>query len=235
MAGVESSSAEVIVFTPKASKAPPATTVGVLGWLRENLFYSWFSAVLTFAAAYLIFITLAALYQWGIADAVWEAESRRQCLDTSPDGACWAGIVTWFNAIMYGRFPHDEQWRVNLGFIILFLWMAPMWFPRLKGKISIGIMLVALYPFLAGYLFAGGERGWFMQFMVILAVTAFIRHLAEHLSLPGNRANAGRMDHRLDGLRRQARAPAQIPDPRLHCDRFRHRLFFSARLVRCRR
>ena len=49
-----------------------------------------------------------------------------------------------------------------------------MWFPRLKGKIGIGIMLVGLYPFLAGYLFAGGERGWFMQFMVLLAVTAFI-------------------------------------------------------------
>ncbi len=174
MAGVESSSADVIVFTPKASKAPPATTVGVLGWFRQNLFYSWFSTLVTFVALYLIFITFAALYQWGIADAVWEAESRRQCLDTSPDGACWAGIITWFNAIMYGRYPHDEQWRVNLGFILLFLWMAPMWFPRLKGKIGIGIMLVALYPFLAGYLFAGGERGWFMQFMVILAVTAFI-------------------------------------------------------------
>ena len=174
MASVESSSGDAIVFTPKASKPPPATTVGVLGWMRTNLFYSWFSAVVTFVALYVIYTTLASLYQWGIADAVWEAESRRQCLDASPDGACWAGIVTWFNSTIYGRFPRDEQWRVDLGFILLFLWMAPMWFPRLKGKAGIGIMLVGLYPFLAGYLFAGGERGLFMQFMVLLAVTAFI-------------------------------------------------------------
>jgi len=174
MASVGSSSADVIVFSPKASKPPPATTVGVLGWFRENLFYSWFSTALTFACAYLIFITVAALYQWGVADAVWDAESRRQCLDTSPHGACWAGIVTWFNAIIYGRFPDPEQWRVNLGFILLFLWMAPLWFPRLKGKVGVGITLVLVYPFLAAYLFAGGERGWFMQFMVILAVTTFI-------------------------------------------------------------
>jgi general L-amino acid transport system permease protein len=174
MASVDSSSADVIVFSPKASKPPPATTVGVLGWFRENLFYSWFSTALTFACGYLIFITVAALYQWGVADAVWDAESRRQCLDTSPHGACWAGIVTWFNAIIYGRFPDPEQWRVNLGFILLFLWMAPLWFPRLKGKVGVGITLVLVYPFLAAYLFAGGERGWFMQFMVILAVTTFI-------------------------------------------------------------
>ena len=128
MASVESQSGDVIVFTPKAAKPPPPTTVGVLGWLRENLFYSWFSTIVTFAALYLIFIIFAALYQWGIADAVWEAESRRQCLDASPDGACWAGIITWFNAIIYGRYPIDEQWRINTAFIALALWMAPFWF-----------------------------------------------------------------------------------------------------------
>ena len=174
MAGVESSSGDVIVFTPKANKPPPPTTVGVLGWLRENLFYSWFSTIVTFAALYLIFIIFAALYQWGIADAVWEAESRRQCLDASPDGACWAGIITWFNGIIYGRFPLAEQWRVNLGFILLVLWLAPFWFPNLKGKIGIGVTAVALYPFLAGYLFAGGERGWFMQITVLLAISVFV-------------------------------------------------------------
>jgi general L-amino acid transport system permease protein len=174
MASVDSPAGDVIVFAPKASKPPPPATVGVLGWFRENLFYSWFSTATTVAVLYLLYLTGAALYQWGIADAVWEAESRRQCLDTSPNGACWAGIITWFNGIIYGRFPHDEQWRVNLGFILLFLWMAPFWFPRLKGKIGIGIMVVALYPFLGGYLFSGGERGWFMQIMVTLAITGFI-------------------------------------------------------------
>ena len=124
MASVDSSSGDVIVFTPKASKPPPPTTVGVLGWFRNNLFYSWFSTVLTFAALYLIVTTLASLYQWGVADAVWQAESRRQCLDTSPHGACWAGIIAWFNGIIYGRYPDAEQWRVNLGFIVLFFWMA---------------------------------------------------------------------------------------------------------------
>ena len=182
MAGVESSSSDVIVFTPKAAKPPPPTTVGVIGWFRENLFYSWFSTIVTFAALYLIYLILASLYQWGIADAVWHAESRRQCLDTSPDGACWAGVIAWFNGIIYGRFPGEEQWRVNLAFILLVLWIAPFWFPRVTGKIGIGISAVVFYPFLAGYLFSGGERGWFLQIMVLLAVTVFISNWLHILS-----------------------------------------------------
>jgi general L-amino acid transport system permease protein len=174
MASVESSSTDVIVFSPKAAKPPPPTTVGILGWLRENLFYSWFSAIVTFVSLYIIFIVVAAVYQWGIADAVWHAESRRQCLDISPHGACWAGIITWFNGIIYGRFPFEEQWRIDLGFILLVLWMAPFWFPRVTGKIGIAASAVVFYPFLAGYLFSGGERGTFMQVMVLVAVTVFI-------------------------------------------------------------
>ena len=173
MASVETSSADV-VFKPKPGRPPPPTTVGVLGWMRGNLFYSWFSTVLTLVCLYGLYALFSGLYDWGITQAVWEAESRRQCLDTSPHGACWAGVITWFNGFIYGRYPDDQQWRIDLAVITLVLWMAPLWFPRLKGKIGIGIIVVLIYPFLAAYLFAGGERGWFMQFMVMLAVTAFV-------------------------------------------------------------
>jgi len=79
--------AQAIVFNPKAPKPPPITTVGVLGWLRGNLFYSKFSTLLTLAGIYIIYSLLAFLYDWGIANAVWEAGSRRECLDAiAPDG-----------------------------------------------------------------------------------------------------------------------------------------------------
>ncbi len=164
---------ELVVFKPTPSRPPPPATVGVLGWLRENLFYSWFSTVLTMVGLYCIYAILAGIYEWGVATAVWEADSRRECLDTSPEGACWAAVFFWFKGFIYGRYPADEQWRVNLAFITLALWMAPFWFPRVKGKIGIGISAVLVYPFLAAYLFGGGERGWFMQIMVLLAVSMF--------------------------------------------------------------
>ncbi len=130
--------------------------------------------MLTIGCVAFLYWMFSALWIWGVTNAVWEAGSYRECIDTTLEGACWAGVFAWFNGFMYGRYPDAEQWRVNLGFLVLAAWLAPLWFPRLKGKIAIGISAVLLYPFLAQHLFSGGERGWFMQIMVFLATAVFI-------------------------------------------------------------
>ena len=99
------------------TRPPPATTVGVIGWLRANLFSNWYNTILTLVCAFIIYEVVYLLWSWGIANAVWEAENRRECFNVNPDGACWAGVIVWFNAIIYGRYPYEEQWRINLGFL----------------------------------------------------------------------------------------------------------------------
>ena len=47
--------------TPHPDLPPPITNVGVIGWLRSNLFSSWPNTVLTFAAIYLLYLTLPSL------------------------------------------------------------------------------------------------------------------------------------------------------------------------------
>ncbi len=160
--------------TGDKTKPPPATTVGVIGWLRANLFSNWYNTILTLVCAFIIYEVVYLLWSWGIDNAVWVAKDRRECFNTNPDGACWAGVIVWFNAIIYGRYPYEEQWRINLGFVILVLWLAPLWLPRVRAKIFHAISAVALYPFLAAYLFAGGERGLFLQVMMAGAITCFI-------------------------------------------------------------
>lgn len=162
-----------VTFTPMPSRPPPRGTVGVLGWLRANLFYSWSSGILTLVAGYLIVYAAMILYEWGIADAVWEASSRRECLDTSPDGACWAGIGVWFESFLYGRYPAPERWRVNLTFVILLLWLIPLWLPRIKARIVVGVSAAVMFPMLAAYLLSGGERGWLMHVTVPLGIVTF--------------------------------------------------------------
>ena len=111
--------AKTIVFQPKSARPPPPNTVGVVGWLRENLFYSIPSTVFTVAGIALIYTAVSYLWEWGVSNAVWEAANRRECLNQNPDGACWAGVGAWFNSYMYGRFPDEEQWRINGAFLIL--------------------------------------------------------------------------------------------------------------------
>ena len=52
--------------------------------------------------------------------------------------------------------------------------MAPVWFPRVTYKVFVGLSAVLIYPFLAGYLYLGGERNWFMEVMVSVAIVSFI-------------------------------------------------------------
>ncbi len=154
--------------------APPLSETSVLGWMRKNLFSSAFNTLLTFFTVYIIYISVKGLWVWGIADAVWVAENRRECFAINTDGACWAGIIAWLDNIFYGRYPREELWRINLGLFFLLMWMVPLWLPRVKAKISIGMTTVFLYPFLGGYLFAGSEKGIFMQIMLTTAIVCLL-------------------------------------------------------------
>ncbi|MBL4786271.1 MAG: amino acid ABC transporter permease [Cohaesibacteraceae bacterium] len=155
------------------SRTPPLNESSVLGWLKINLFDTLYSSVLTVLVLIAVFFAVKALWVWGISDGVWIANSRRECFKISIDGACWAGIFAWFDSIFYGRYPRTDLWRIDLGGILLIVWMAPLWLPRVQGKILIGLSTVALYPFLAGYLFTGGDKGIFMQIMLSAAIVCF--------------------------------------------------------------
>ena len=152
------------------SRDAPLSETTVIGWLHKNLFSSVFNAALTLICLFIIYVVVKGLWIWGVADAVWVAKDRRECFEISINGACWAGVIQWMDNFFYGRYPRPELWRVNLGGLILVLWMAPLWLPRVRAKIFIGLSTVFLYPFLAGYLFSGGDKSLFMQVMVTLAM-----------------------------------------------------------------
>ena len=160
----------IIKAVPTPALPAPLSETSVIGWMKKNLFSSVFNGLLTIAALYIIYIAVKGMWVWGIGDAVLVADNRRECFNINPDGACWAGIFAWADNIFYGRYPREELWRINLGILSLFIWMIPLWLPRVKAKISIGLTTVFLYPFLAGYLFSGGDKGIFMQIMLTAAI-----------------------------------------------------------------
>ncbi len=164
----------IVNATKTPARSAPLSEGSVLGWLRINLFSSVANTILTVVALYIIFLLVRGIWVWGIQEAVWSAESRRECFKISKEGACWAGVINWLDSIFYGRYPREEIWRINVGGLLLVLWMAPLWIPRVKGKVIIGLTTVFLYPFLAGYFFSGGEKGIFMQVMVSAAIVCLV-------------------------------------------------------------
>ena len=137
---------------------PPPFTVGPAAWVRANLFSGPVNTLLTLASVWGLYLTISAFVEWAWFDAVFEASSRRECLDRSPTGACWAGVRANWGRLIYGPYPLAERWRIDFAFLALIAWMAPLWIRAVTGKIAIAATIVCAYPFFAGYMFLGGAR-----------------------------------------------------------------------------
>ena len=73
---------------------PPPQPTGY-GWLRENLFNSWYNTLLTVVAAGLIALALWGILGWVIFTAEWDA------------------ITSNLKLIAVGQYPSDQMWRVG--------------------------------------------------------------------------------------------------------------------------
>jgi general L-amino acid transport system permease protein len=144
--------------TPHPDLPPPPTSVGVIGWMRANLFSSWLNTLLTFGAVYVLYLTIPPLIEWAFVKAHWTGDSREPC-DLEKGGACWVFVRVRFDQFMYGLYPASEYWRINLAGVLLLVLMAPLFIKRFPWKPALGLFLLVAYPIIAFYLFLGGVFG----------------------------------------------------------------------------
>lgn len=136
---------------------PPASQIGIIAWLRSNLFSSWGNVVLTALSLYLIWLVVPPLINWAIIDANFNTgESREACVKA---GACWTMIIARFWQFMYGFYPVEERWRIDVGLLLFFVPLIGLLVDRIPGKKFIAIFLFGIYPFIAYWLFFGGFWG----------------------------------------------------------------------------
>ncbi|QPH52516.1 amino acid ABC transporter permease [Pontivivens ytuae] len=131
---------------------PPAGKTGLVLWLRENLFSSWFNGLLSILSIYFIGLLIYDFYPW-FADSVWNANSLRECREIG-DGACFAVIRERWNQLLFGFYPREEYWRPVLAFVMLFGALAPVLFDKVPRKM---LIFTALFPFIAYWLIWGGS------------------------------------------------------------------------------
>jgi len=99
------------------SMKPPRRNVGVVGWLRENLFNTWFNSILTLLTLYGVWLLFVPLVRWVFIDSLWFS-SAEACRDI--EGACWSIIPANVSFIFFGFFPDGQQWRPLLTMLLLF-------------------------------------------------------------------------------------------------------------------
>ncbi|MGO3406387.1 amino acid ABC transporter permease [Marinomonas sp.] len=144
-----------IEFKPSPSLPPPSTAVGPVAWVRQNLFSSPLNVFLTLFSIYIIYLLVPPIVEWGIINATWEGASKAEC---TAGGACWAFINVYFEQFMYGLYPSEETWRINLAVILIVL-LIGMFAIKAINKLFLSLTILLVYPVVAYFLFAGGVFG----------------------------------------------------------------------------
>lgn len=139
---------------------PPANVRGPVAWMRENLFSSIPNTLLTIAALGLIYQFLPPLVNFFLLDAVWSGVNRDACLEEKIGrtvGACWPFVTTKINYFLYGSYPIDERWRVNIFFVLLAIGVAWMLWLKAPKRTLGAFYFFIIFP-LASFFILTGSR-----------------------------------------------------------------------------
>jgi general L-amino acid transport system permease protein len=144
------------INAPAAIK-PPRIQVGPVAWLRDNLFSSVGNTFLTILGTYLIYLIVTGLFGFAVAHATWTGENGEACRANT--GACWPMVTAKFSQFMYGRYPLEMRWRVDLTYILAIIGLVPLMIPSVPYKLYNAIYLFGIFPVVAFVLLIGGYFG----------------------------------------------------------------------------
>jgi len=142
--------------TFKPDLPAPSSNIGIVGWMRANLFSSWLNTLLTLFGLYLIWVIVPPIIEWAIINADWTGNTRDDC---TREGACWVFVQTRFSQFMYGFYPPELRWRVDATAWLAIIGAAPLFLRQMPQKARYGIVLMLAYPLVAYWLLHGGFLG----------------------------------------------------------------------------
>jgi len=157
---------------------PPANLVGVRGWVMANLFPNWPNSLLTIAAGLFAYWVLSHILGWAVFRATWTGENRDACA-VEGAGACWPFVKAKFAQWVYGFYPIDQRWRVNICFLVGAATLIPLLMPSAPYKKWNALFLLIGFPLLAFVLLTGGHFSFgFGAFIdVVLPLLAIVAAL----------------------------------------------------------
>lgn len=95
---------------------PPLTNIGVIGWIRHNLFNGYLNSLATILIFILFLKLVPQFVQWAFIDSVWFT-SGKECHQV--EGACWSVVTQNIRFNIFGYYPYEHQWRPLVAMIIL--------------------------------------------------------------------------------------------------------------------
>ena len=131
-----------------------------LDLLNKKINTNHFNAILTILIIFAIIKSIPPILSWFIIDANIAGDTKEACTGS---GACWVYIKIWLRRFIYGMYPNDLQWRINISFVLLIALAFVGYFASEKLKKFLTLYYVVIYPIIAFiliyYLISGGAFG----------------------------------------------------------------------------
>ena len=141
------------IYEQKIAKPAPANTKGIIHWLKDNLFSTPLNVAMTLISiAFLVWI-IPPFIQWAYLDANFSGTTNKDC---TGDGACWVFVKMKIDMFMYGFYPKDQVWRLNVALGLFFVVIAIV---KFSTKNIIKFLTVSIYFVLVFILINGGLFG----------------------------------------------------------------------------
>ncbi|MCA0421192.1 MAG: amino acid ABC transporter permease [Proteobacteria bacterium] len=129
------------------------TRASSLSIWRERLFGTPFTGFTSVVLIVLMAWIAIPLIRWAVIDATWVGSTRADC---APGGACWVFIRARFGQFMYGLYPVDQRWRVDIAGIAFVLGIASVVLAPQRLRLKLGLAMLVVLPPLGIWLLSGG-------------------------------------------------------------------------------
>ncbi|GAC1332373.1 MAG: amino acid ABC transporter permease [Beijerinckiaceae bacterium] len=127
---------------------PPVTARGAIGWVRANLFAGIGTSILTIIAIFIAVWFGYDLMRYMLIDAVWSAPDGAACRAPGV-GACWAYVWRKLPYFIYGSYPIDQRWRVDVTLAAGAILIAWLLWPASPRKGTGALLFFVAFPIAA--------------------------------------------------------------------------------------
>lgn len=125
-------------------------------WLKQNIFPTWYHSIISIVIIIFLLATLPKLLNWFIFKANFTGDTSSNCIS---GGACWVFIRMRFEQFMYGFYPRDLVWRINLSYILAVILIAGVLYTKKSFRKAFIALLTIVFPIVAIILYHGGMFG----------------------------------------------------------------------------
>ncbi|KGX89457.1 amino acid ABC transporter permease [Pontibacillus marinus] len=153
--------------TTKNEMAPPKSSIGVPGWLKQNLFSNWWNTLLTIIFTVITIYVVKGTFTWVFFTAEWSVVSEN------------------FKLLMVGQYPDEELWRVWTALSIFTALVGISWgvWKGTMGHVSIFLGVVMAITMVVPFI-AVGSRIWLAANIGLLVLGFAIGKQSEKLKKP---------------------------------------------------